>query len=373
MEISRDNYEEYFLMYADNELTDAEKAEVLIFLKSNRDLEEEFRMILGTVSAPVDIRLEHKEFLYKARTVNTIGQDNFEEFFVQYHDGELPCAEQEDVLSFLKENPYLKPVFEQIGLARLRADESVVFEEKQALYKNRSKIRKIRPLWWSLASAAAVAGLGWWMLARYTEVPTIAPTSKIQVAGTTRSADSASHQEGSQLTTPGKESSPHAVEPRDRAASPEVADLKTRSLHTASPTGDDKGLSVRGSHAAAPPLKELTGVPASAVALQTARLSRNAATGVLPQQPGSLQALTLAQVNHPESTTAAQPNRSDSSATEAPGAVRNGATPNQDYVFYDVTASEYNRTRMGGFIKKVRRIIHRSNPINRLFEGNEQP
>ena len=63
MNIDRDNYEEYFLLYADNELTDSEKAEVLMFVKHNKDLEEEFRMIHHTISKPdMNLELTDKSF-----------------------------------------------------------------------------------------------------------------------------------------------------------------------------------------------------------------------------------------------------------------------------------------------------------------------
>ena len=65
MNIKRDNYEEYFLLYADNELTNSEKVEVIMFLKQNRDLDEEFRMIHHTISKPdVSLELTDKSFLF---------------------------------------------------------------------------------------------------------------------------------------------------------------------------------------------------------------------------------------------------------------------------------------------------------------------
>ncbi|MGN6540453.1 MAG: hypothetical protein ACTHKY_06545, partial [Ginsengibacter sp.] len=48
------------------------------------------------------------------------------------------------------------------------------------------------------------------------------------------------------------------------------------------------------------------------------------------------------------------------------------ATDNQNYVFYDVSAEEFRKSKVGGFIKKVKRIVERNNPITRLFGEEEQ-
>ena len=90
MDINRDNYEEYFLLYADNELTDSEKAEVLMFVKENKDLEEEFRMIHHTICKPdINVELTDKSFLLKGDEASFINEKNYEEVFVLYHDNEL--------------------------------------------------------------------------------------------------------------------------------------------------------------------------------------------------------------------------------------------------------------------------------------------
>src|ERR1035437_1250834 len=90
MDINRDNYEEYFLLYADNELTDSEKVEVIMFLKQNKDLENEFRMIHHTISNPdVSVELTDKSFLFRNNATSFINEKNYEEVFVLYHDNEL--------------------------------------------------------------------------------------------------------------------------------------------------------------------------------------------------------------------------------------------------------------------------------------------
>ncbi|MEO7961671.1 MAG: hypothetical protein ABIR19_08990, partial [Ginsengibacter sp.] len=44
---------------------------------------------------------------------------------------------------------------------------------------------------------------------------------------------------------------------------------------------------------------------------------------------------------------------------------------NENYVFYNVTTEEFNKSKVGGFLKKVKRIVERNNPISRLLSGDE--
>ena len=51
--------------------------------------------------------------------------------------------------------------------------------------------------------------------------------------------------------------------------------------------------------------------------------------------------------------------------------VQNANDNNQNYVFYDITTEEFRKTKVGGFLKKVKRVIVRNNPISRLLTGDE--
>lgn len=66
MRINRQTYEEYFLLYADGELNDAQKLEVEEFVDQNPDLGEELEMIAQTVMIPDEtIVFADKEILFR--------------------------------------------------------------------------------------------------------------------------------------------------------------------------------------------------------------------------------------------------------------------------------------------------------------------
>ncbi len=52
--------------------------------------------------------------------------------------------------------------------------------------------------------------------------------------------------------------------------------------------------------------------------------------------------------------------------------VQEGNDNNQNYVFYDITTDEFKRTKVGGFLKKVKRVIERNNPITRILSGDDR-
>ena len=59
------NYETFFLLYADNELTADERDNVLFFVKENPELRDEFESIISTIVSPErDVVYTDKHFLY---------------------------------------------------------------------------------------------------------------------------------------------------------------------------------------------------------------------------------------------------------------------------------------------------------------------
>ncbi len=65
-----------------------------------------------------------------------INRDNYEAYFLDYHEGQLSPEMVEEVLIFVDQNPDLKNVFEEFEAVTLVADKDIVFGEKSALRKN---------------------------------------------------------------------------------------------------------------------------------------------------------------------------------------------------------------------------------------------
>src|SRR5215470_6627285 len=102
--INRHNYEEFFLMYVDNELTVQQREEVELFVRQNPDLQSEFEMLQHIKLTPEDeIMFAHKTDLLKIK--DSIGMDNYEEYFLLYIDNELNEENREAVEKFVLQHP----------------------------------------------------------------------------------------------------------------------------------------------------------------------------------------------------------------------------------------------------------------------------
>ncbi len=162
--INRNNYEEFFLMYVDNELPAYQRAEVEFFVEQNPDLQQEFETLKQAVLFTDDaLMFNDKQSLLKMNT--GIGIDNYEEYFLLDIDGELNEKEHAEVEQFILLHPELQPQFTLLKQTVLEP-EQITFTDKQSLY--RKEERRVIPFtWMRMAVAAALIGIAvlvWWML-----------------------------------------------------------------------------------------------------------------------------------------------------------------------------------------------------------------
>ena len=157
MQINRTNYENFFLLYVDGELSTLEMQAVERFAMENSDLAAELDALLDTkLSEEENIGFIDKEILYRTAS-NVINEINYEEQFLLFLDNELTEEENEQTKAFLVAHPELQVVFEQLQQTKL-PQEIISFGDKSSLYQKEER-KPIVIGWWRMAVAAAMLGL----------------------------------------------------------------------------------------------------------------------------------------------------------------------------------------------------------------------
>ncbi|HMG66839.1 MAG TPA: hypothetical protein VK588_04100 [Chitinophagaceae bacterium] len=153
MKIDRHNYEDYFLLYVDNELTADQKRQVESFVNENSDLEEEFVMFQQSKLVPdPSIVFDKKDLLMKKENDLSINLNNCEEWIVLYVDDELNAEEKIAVEKFAANHPQVQEALSLFQQTKLQP-ETIVFANKKNLYKS-EKVVVISMQWWKVAVAA---------------------------------------------------------------------------------------------------------------------------------------------------------------------------------------------------------------------------
>ena len=168
MKINRSNYEEYFLLYTDNELSTADKQAVEFFIQQNPDLQKEFTMLQQrTFSADDTITFRNKEALmHEPVTEGLIHHENYQEMFILYSDEELKADEKFAVEDFVYHHPQYQEEFELIQSLKLVPDTGLTFPGKSKLYHPQPvQVAKRLVFTWSRVAVAAavliIAGVLW--------------------------------------------------------------------------------------------------------------------------------------------------------------------------------------------------------------------
>ena len=177
MNITRHNYEEYFILYMDNELTPEECVMVEAFVQLHPDLKEELDLLLQYKFTPdTDIVFSGKEELLKGQTDSFVNLSNYEEYLLLYIDNELNPAQAAAVEQFAAENLAVKKELDLLRFTRLQP-ETVVFPDKASLYRKEEKVRALPVRWWRAAAAILILGSGLaavWMINRTADQESLA-------------------------------------------------------------------------------------------------------------------------------------------------------------------------------------------------------
>ncbi|MDB5201991.1 MAG: hypothetical protein JWQ27_1400 [Ferruginibacter sp.] len=157
MNINHDNYEMFFLLYVDNELSAAERAEVAAYVAANPELYEEF-MQLQELVLPADepIVFSGKETLYKSVAMNEALQDDL----LMHLDGELAADKSKELAEKINSSKSLQTEWAILQQTKLDAAEIISFPDKQSLYrKERKGVVIVRMMRWAVAALLIGGGI----------------------------------------------------------------------------------------------------------------------------------------------------------------------------------------------------------------------
>ncbi len=174
MNINRHNYEEYFILYMDNELSSDERRMVEAFVQQYPDLKDELEILQQFKLTPdTSITFSGKEELLKESSAfsgtggeSLITISNYEEWFVLYTDNELTPSQKEKVEEFIANNPASNVELALLQKTKLQP-ETIAFTDKKVLYRREEKNRRIIPAWLRVAAVLLLAvGLATFVLVR---------------------------------------------------------------------------------------------------------------------------------------------------------------------------------------------------------------
>ncbi|MEO7049900.1 MAG: hypothetical protein ABI091_31640 [Ferruginibacter sp.] len=155
MMINRNNYETYFLLYIDNELSVAERKAVEEFVAQHTDLQEELDQLQSTVLPLDDISFAGKMDLFKSQAHDELLQEKM----LLHLDDELDKEHADAIEELIEKDSYLKADWEILQRTKLDATETIEFPYKDLLYRReRDNVIIGRFVKWAVAAAILGAG-----------------------------------------------------------------------------------------------------------------------------------------------------------------------------------------------------------------------
>lgn len=156
MNINRHNYETFFLLYVDNELSAADRKAVDIFVRENPDLKMELVLLQHTVFTDDVILMDKKEGLYREAEITAL-----QESLLLYADDELLPGDKKRVELMLVTDKGAMAEWAELKQTKSEPDNAIVFSDKQSLYRTAGG-RVVAFRWWRAAAAAVILGFGLW-------------------------------------------------------------------------------------------------------------------------------------------------------------------------------------------------------------------
>jgi hypothetical protein len=154
-DINTGNYEEFFILYMDNELTQEQRKMVESFLESHPELRAELDLLLSTQLPAETVSLDKASLLSSSMKLSTT-----EEELLLYIDNELPASEKNRLELELASNKEYQRQHSTLLQTKLDATELIPYPNKEELYHPSTRVIAFKFYLRIAAAVLLVAGMG---------------------------------------------------------------------------------------------------------------------------------------------------------------------------------------------------------------------
>lgn len=146
------NYEEFFILYMDNELSPEQKLQVEAFLSEHPGLQTEFDMLMSTKLPLENFHINKEELMADNMKLSPVDED-----LLLYIDNELAADKRKIVELELATNPGYGQQYQLLKKTILDAEEHIAYPNKEELYHRPVRIIAFS-MWMRVAAAVVVTG-----------------------------------------------------------------------------------------------------------------------------------------------------------------------------------------------------------------------
>lgn len=144
------NYEEFFILYMDNELSREQVKMVDAFLAAHPDLKAELDILMSAKLPPEEFSFDKNDLLAESMKLSSVNEE-----LLLYVDNELPAGKRKMVELELASNKDYQLQYQGLLQTKLDPSEKIAYPNKKELYHETERRIAFRP-WMRVAAAAVV-------------------------------------------------------------------------------------------------------------------------------------------------------------------------------------------------------------------------
>ena len=148
------NYEEFFILYMDNELSEAEIKMVDEFLTAHADLRAEFEILMNTKLPLEEFSFDKKDLLAETMKLSSVDEE-----LLLYIDNESPADKKNNIELELASDKDYRLQYQALLQTKLDPSEKITYPNKKELYRRTERAIAFK-VWMRVAAAIIIIAVG---------------------------------------------------------------------------------------------------------------------------------------------------------------------------------------------------------------------